>query len=537
MIVLGLHGGVTVGQHEPAAALAINGRIVAACEEERYLRIKSAYGHLPYYAIKACLKMANIRFEDIDLVVTPGITYDDFAERMRDYLRHNFGSCPKLERVHHHKAHLASAFYASGLEESLCLSLDAAGDGASGMLAYATRKDGIRILEELPTENSLGYFYTLMTYYLGFADGDEYKVMGLAPYGKPSVDLSRMIRPSKGGWVFDWSFVRSEPPPRSPFEPLYSSAVAKLLGQPNRTPGGAMTDYYRDVARSTQHMTEECVLRLVHELQARVPNSRNLCYAGGLALNCSVNRRLVYSRKFDNVYVSPVSSDRGLAIGCAYLGAVMSSNQPWQLWDAYLGSSYSNEEIRKELSANGCGFEEIHDPAEVGASLIADSKIVGWFQGRSEAGARALGNRSIIASARDEKMRDLVNARIKYREEFRPFAPSVLQEESEEYFRTEGADHSYMCFTCDVHPNVADTIRAVVHVDGTARVQSVRSSNNEIYYDLIRKYKQKTGTPVILNTSYNLKGQPIVETPRDALMTFYGCGLDALIMGNFVVRK
>jgi carbamoyltransferase len=537
MIVLGLHGGVTIGQHEPAAALAINGRIVAACEEERYLRVKSAYGHLPYYAIKACLTMANIQFEDIDLVVTPGITYHDFAERIRDYLRHNFGSCPKLECVHHHKAHLASSFYASGLEESLCLSLDATGDGACGMLAHATRKDGIRILEELPTKNSLGYFYTLMTYYLGFTDGDEYKVMGLAPYGKPSIDLSRMIRPSNGGWVFDWSFVRSEPPPQSPFEPLYSAAVAKLLGQPNRLPGGPMTEYYRDVARSTQHVTEECLLNLVDGLQARAPRSRNMCYAGGLALNCTANRRLLYSGKFDNVYVSPVSSDRGLAIGCAYLGSVMAGDEPWQLWDAYLGSSYSREEVRKELLANGCGFEEIDDPAEIGASLIADNKIVGWFQGRSEAGARALGNRSIIASARDEKMRDLVNARIKYREEFRPFAPSVLQEDSAQYFRTEGTDHPYMCFTCDVPADKVDDMRAVVHVDGTARVQTVRSSNNEIYYDLIRKYKQKTGIPMILNTSFNLKGQPIVETPRDALMTFYGCGLDALILGEFVVHK
>jgi carbamoyltransferase len=538
MIVLGLHGGVTLGQHEPAAALAVNGRIVAACEEERYLRVKSAYGHLPYYSIKACLKMANIRFEDIDLVVTPGSTYGDFGERIRDYLRHNFGFCPKLDRVHHHKAHLASAFYASGLEESLCLSLDATGDGSCGMLAYATRKGGIRILEELPTKNSLGYFYTLMTYYLGFADGDEYKVMGLAPYGKPTIDLSGMIRPSNdGGWVFDWSCVRSEPPPKSPFEPLYSAAVAKLLGQSNRIPGAPMTDYYRDVARSTQHAMEECLLSLVNGLRAKGPKSRNLCYAGGLALNCSANRRLLYSGQFDNVYVSPVSSDRGLAIGCAYLGAVMAGDEPWQLWDAYLGSSYSNDDIRKELSANGCRFEEVDDPAEVGAALSADSKIVGWFQGSSEAGARALGNRSIIASARDEQMRDLVNARIKYREEFRPFAPSVLQEDSEQYFRTEGGDHPFMCFTCDVHADKANSIRAIVHVDDTARVQTVRSSNNEIYYDLIRKYKQKTGVPVILNTSFNLKGQPIVETPRDAIMTFYGCGLDALVLENFVVRK
>lgn len=538
MIVLGLHGGVTLGQHEPAAALSINGRIVALCEEERYLRIKSCYGYLPHRAIDACLKIANIKWEDIDLVVTPGATYDDIAARWQDYLRHTYGSCPRFERVHHQKAHLAAAFYGSGLDDALCLSLDASGDGSCGMVGHATKKDGITILDDMPTKRSMGYFYTLMTYYLGFEDGDEYKVMGLAPYGKPSVDLTKIFKPVKGGWEFDWSFVRSDPAPRSPFEPQYAKKIADVLGRPNRTPGAPMDDFYRDVARSTQYVMEQGLLNLVDAMRARVPTARNLVYAGGVALNCSANKHLVYSDRFDNVYVSPVASDRGLALGCAYLGATMLNDTPWPIWNAYLGTSYSNDEIRKELVANGCRFEEVSDPAATGAELIARNKILGWHQGRSEAGARALGNRSILASCASTEMRDLVNARIKYREEFRPFAPAVLQDAAGDWFKTAGKpDYPYMTFTLDAVPEKAKDIAAVVHVDGTARVQSVRSSSNEIYYELIRSYGQKTGVPVILNTSFNLKGQPIVETPRDALMTFYGCGLDALVMGNFVVTK
>lgn len=538
MIVLGVHGGVTIGQHEPAAALAVNGRIVALCEEERYLRIKSCYGYLPHRAIKACLKQAGVKWEDIHLIVVPGVTYDDFEERWRDYLRHTFGSCPKIELVHHQKAHLAAAFYASGFEEAACLSLDAAGDGASGMLAYATKKDGITILETIPTKNSLGYFYTLMTYYLGFEDGDEYKVMGLAPYGKPTIDLSRLIRPVKGGWEFDWESVRSNPLPKSPFEPLYSKKVIEVLGRPNRRPDEPLNEFHRNVARSTQYVMEECFLSLVEELQRRTPGMRNLCFGGGIAMNCSANRRLLYSKVFDQFYVPPVSSDRGLALGCAYLGATMLGDSPWQLWDAYLGTSYSDETIRKELDGNGCEYQEVSDPTEVGAQLLAQQKIIGWYQGRSESGARALGNRSILANCGTTHMRDLVNARIKYREEFRPFAPAVLQEEVQEWFRINGTtDFPYMTFTLDVIPERSEEIPAVVHVDGTARVQTVRSSNNELYYELIRKYKRDTGIPVILNTSFNLKGQPIVETPRDALMTFFGCGLDALILGNFIVYK
>ncbi len=537
MIVLGIHGGVTLGQHEACAALAVNGRIVAACEEERYTRIKSAYGHLPLYAMRACLKQANVRFEDVDLVVSCGATYSGHAERLKDWLRHNFGPVKALELVHHQTSHLAAAFYGSGYPESLVLSLDATGDGSCGFLAHATKDGGIRVLEEMPTNVSIGFFYTLMTYYLGFADGDEYKVMGLAPYGAPTIDLSRIIRPTKDGWSFDWSSVRSDPPLRSPFEPMYAPSVQAALGRPNRRPDQPVEQFHKDVARSAQAVFEDCLLALINRLKAMAPASRNLCFAGGVALNCSGNRRLLYSGQFDNIFVPPVASDRGLAIGCAYLGAVHVGDKPWPLLDGYLGSAYSDDSIRAELDGNGVSYEEVDDPAEAGADLLASGKIVGWFQGRSEAGARALGNRSIIAAAGDTKMRDLVNARIKYREEFRPFAPSAVHESSEGYFKTQGKDFPYMCFTVDVEESKRESIAAVTHVDGTARLQTVRSSNNEVYYALIKGFAKRTGVPVILNTSFNLKGQPIVETPRDALMTFFGCGLDALVLGNVVVRK
>lgn len=537
MIVLGIHGGVTINQHDPGAALIVDGKVVALCEEERYLRIKSCYGFLPERSIRACLKIAGLRWEEIDLVVAPGLTYDFFAERLRLHLAHNFGSCPRIELVHHQMAHMATAFYASPLDESLCLSLDATGDGACGMIGRASRDGGITVLETFPTRRSIGFFYTLMTYYLGFVDGDQYKVMGLAPYGEPSVDLSAMVRPVSGGWDFDWSFVRSDPPARSPFEPLYAAKVVDLLGQPARRPDGPLTPFYKNVARSTQATLEVCLLELLKDIKARAPHLNTLCYAGGVALNCAANQTLLRSGPFETIYVPPVAADRGLALGCAYLGAASAGDRPHPLEHAYLGSSYSDADIRAELTADGARFEDVDDPAAVAAEFLAAGKIIGWFQGRSEAGARALGNRSILARCGDAVIRDQVNARIKYREEFRPFAPSALCGEAERHFDTGGRVFPHMCFTVDARPELADTIRAVVHVDGTARLQTVAAGENPRYHDLISQYRKATDVPVILNTSFNLKGQPIVETPRDALMTFHGCGLDALVIGSFVVRK
>lgn len=534
MIVLGLHGGLTVRQHEPSVALAIDGKIVAICEEERYLRIKSAYGYLPHYSIKAALDIANIQWGDINLIVTPGSTYDGFDEEIRRYLTHLYGSCPKIERIHHQMAHMSAAFYSSGLDESLVLSMDASGDGDCAMLGYGSKEKGIEVLANIPNHNSLGSFYTLMTYYLGFTDGDEYKVMGLAPYGRPEIDLSAVARPVDGGWELNKRYFAET---KSPFQPTYSDALIELLGRPNRLPSQPFDDFYKNVASSTQYAFEQCFLSIIEKLKSYKPAVRNLCYAGGASLNCKANKQLLYSNDWNHVYVPAVASDRGLAVGCAYYGAKQLGDGIWPLNSAYLGSAYSDSHIEKELQANGIQYSVVDDPTEVAAKMLAEKKIIGWYQGRSEAGARALGNRSILANCSSPEMRDKVNARIKYREEFRPFAPACLHEDAEVYFDSRGAHLPTMSFTVDARTGRTNDIAAVVHEDKTSRLQTVASSDNELFYQLIRNYKYQTDVPVVMNTSFNLKGQPIVETPRDAIMTFFGCGLDALVLHHYVLEK
>ena len=328
MNILGIHGGVTLGQHEPAAAVIIDGNVEAVCEEERYLRFKSGYGHLPYYSIYACLRQANIRWEDVDLIISPGSTYQDHSKRIRNYLSRKFGSCPRIKLIHHQLAHLAATFFGSGFQDSLVLSLDATGDGSCGMLGYASKDQGIKIYEKIPNRNSIGFFYTLMTYYLGFVDGDEYKVMGLAPYGKANIDLSKILKVTKDGWKFNDSFMRKNPVIRSPFEVLYADKLEKLLGVPGRTPQKELNNYYKNLAASTQSTLENCLVSAIKYLSKKKPDCKNLCYAGGVALNCSANQKLYDTGLFKNFYVSPVSSDRGLALGCAYYGSDMVKEKP-----------------------------------------------------------------------------------------------------------------------------------------------------------------------------------------------------------------
>ena len=537
MIVLGIHGGVTLGQHEPSAALLIDGRVVAVCEEERYLRIKSCYGYLPHYSIKACLALAGISADDIDLVVSAGVTYDFFESRLREYLKSTFGITPKIHLVHHQEAHLAAAFYSTNSEQALCLSLDATGDGSSGFVAKASRTSGIEVLERIPTQNSIGFFYSLITSYLGFEDGDEYKVMGLAAYGEPSVDLRPVIEARDGVWRFDWSYIRSEPPLRSPFEPKHAPKLAELLKENPRLPHEPIQKFHKDLARSAQLEFERALEGLVLHYHKRFPDLRELCYAGGVALNCVANSALFYRGWFDKIHVPPVASDRGLSLGAAYLGAVIGGDSPLPITSAALGSSYTNDQIAQELRANGISFRELSSPAVTTAELLSHGKIVGWFQGRSEAGARALGSRSIIANPRTKEMQEKVNRRIKYRESFRPFAPSVLLERSSDYFDNRGKSSPYMCFTFRCIKEREGEMGAITHADGTARVQTVQHDEAPLYHELISAFHSLTGTPLILNTSFNLKGQPIVESPRDALMTFFGCGLDALVLGPFLVEK
>lgn len=536
MIVLGIHGGVTIRQHEAAAALLVDGQIAAVCEEERYTRYKGAYGLLPTRAIRACLEIAGLTMADVDLVVSPGETYEGFDETLRTYLRHEFGFCPPIHRVHHQLAHAATAFYGSGRPDAACLVLDASGDGISGMICHGDRENGLQVVGTVPNENSIGFFYTLMTYFLGYGDGDEYKVMGLAPYGESNIDLSQVIRPDGDSWRFEPSFLRSDPGPKSPSEATYSGQLQATLGQPPRVPGGKVLGFHKNLAASTQKAFESCLLNLVGSV-SRDTGSNTLCFAGGVALNCAANLHILESGHFENFYVPPVASDRGLALGCAYLGAIEAGDSPAPIDHAYLGSGYDDELIETELKSNGINYKPVDDPAQVAAKQIAEGRIVGLFQGRSEAGARALGNRSILALPGGLEFKDQINARIKYRESFRPFAPAVNFEKTTEHFDTGGRPSPYMSVTFHGKNPKADSLGTVVHVDGTARLQTVHAETNPLLHSLIEELDKHTGTPVVLNTSFNLKGQPIVESPRDALMTFFGCGLDDLFIGNYWVPK
>lgn len=542
MIVLGIHGGFTINQHEPSVALVIDGEVVAVCEEERYNRNKSSYGLMPLYSLRACLDIGKVTAKDIDLVVVTGATYDFQAQRVGHYLKHNFGIEAKVDCAHHQQAHLACAYYASGVSDAMCLSLDATGDASSGFVAYASGKTAsgedpfIKHLD-LPTANSLGFFYTLLTHYLGFQDGDEYKVMGLAPYGTPNIDLSQILEIEENGWMLNRSFFRSEPPCKSPFEPMYSTKLETLLGQPNRTIFEPLSEFHQNLAASTQKHFEQALLNLVTHWHKQLPHTDTLCFAGGVAMNCVANEVIRQSGLFKNIFIPPMSSDRGLSLGCAYLGAQRCGDAPRPIKNAYLGSSYDNDHILKELESNSIACRQISDPSATAATLLSENKIIGWFQGASEAGARALGNRSILASPKTLAMRDEVNKRIKFREKFRPFAPAVLAERADDYFKLNSHSSPWMCFACEAQPQAVEQLKAVVHVDNTSRVQTVSQQDNPMFYEVIKNFGKLTDTPVVLNTSFNLKGQPIIETPRDALMTFFGCGLDALFLGDFLVEK
>lgn len=494
MIVLGLHGAFSVNHHDASACVVIDGRPVSLCEEERYTRIKGSYGYLPDRSIRQALKVAGVTWEQVDLVVTPGVTYTGGREFWDSYLKHLFGSSKRILQVHHQIAHAASAFCGSGFEKSEVLSLDASGDGKSGVW-------GLKSPDFLDVQ--LGSFYTSVTQYCGFSDGDEYKLMGLAPYGNPIYDLPLDVSRKS----------------RTPFGVQYSERLESLLGRRNRLPDEPLDQFYKDVAAS-------CQLKFETELKRLVGKQKRLCFAGGCAQNVKANSIL----DVEELYVPPVAGDRGLSLGCAYLGALELGDSTKPILNAYLGEEYSSEQIKKELDSNGVKYQRLKDPWVNAGNEIALGKVVGWFQGRSEAGARSLGNRSILALAEGVETRDRVNSRIKFREEFRPFAPAVQKEHCERYFDG-GTQYMTGAF------KARSDLPAVVHVDGTSRVQTVRHSDNPKFYELISQVGRNGKNPVVLNTSFNLKGQPIVESPRDALMTFFGCGLDTLYLGDYYISK
>jgi carbamoyltransferase len=535
MNILGISGGVKIGNQDAAAALLVDGRLVAAAEEERFTGIKFANGLLPRHAVRYCLQQAGLAIEDVEAIVFPGAKYVGFRELLSRYFKFHFGFSPPIELVDHHEAHAASTFYASGWPEALIVTADFSGDGHSTTIRRG-RGTSLELLEEIDKPNSLGVFYSVITQYLGFQkDSDEYKVMGMAAYGQPRYDLSELLEITSNGYrLHDTYILGVTPGTLSPSkqEPLFER-LPLALGP--RVPGAPLSQAHYDLAASAQRQLELAMLRLVETYCRRTGLSR-VCLAGGVALNCKMNQKVREHAAVGEIYVPPVCSDAGLALGAAYMKAIAAGDKPHPLAHAYWGPAFSADAIRKVLDRAALGYRQTDDPAGAALERLLAGKIVGWFQGRMEFGPRALGSRSILADPRIAAMKDEINHKVKFREEFRPVAPSVLDEHGSRYF-ADYCDSPYMTLTFSIQDQLRSQAPAIVHVDGTCRLQSVHARTNPLYHELISRFHRQTDVPMLINTSLNAYNDPMACEPHQALRTYFVTGLDCLVIGDFVLDK
>ena len=573
--------GINAYHPNAAAAMLVDGRLVAAVEEERLNRVKYAAG-LPWRAIQFCLTQAGAKLGDVDHIAVPRDprarlgTKLRYALRMprfaldrarvlrrfvglREDLAAAFQIAPEkiraqFHRVEHHTAHLASSYFASPFDRAAVLSADGLGDFGSSMSALGEGPK-MRILGDVAFPHSLGIYYTALTQYIGFWKfGDEYKVMGLAAYGQPEFleECRRMVR-ADGPLSFrlnpayfthqsqgaDMTWRESD---RTPvLGRLFSSYLEQRLG-PARKPEEPLTQRHRNIAASMQTALEEVLIAYWNGL-ARQSGEKALCLAGGVAFNCVANGKIFDTTPFERVFVQPAAGDAGLSVGAALAvrHQILGHPREFVMEHAYWGPQYSKEEMRAAVaqagSADATETLELDEPALVAATArhIADGKIVGWFQGAAEWGPRALGNRSILADPRRSEMKDILNRRIKHREPFRPFAPSIVEEATGEFFE-KSHPSPFMTFAYPVRPEKRAAIPAPTHVDGTARLQTVSRSANPLYWKLLRAVGDLTGVPVVLNTSFN-DNEPIVCRPEEALDCFRRTRMDVLVMGDFVLEK
>jgi len=558
MKVLGINYSNT---HDSSACLVKDGSVVFAVAEERLSRLKHD-GRFPQHAIQACLDYLNIQIDDLDYICfswpLPQKFYwhdlkcflsGEFPISYRYFIYSNlyflsmwrqrggfkrvvyhFG--PTKARVHyvdHHLAHAISAFAFSGFKEATVVVMDGRGAWEATSVWYG--HDGrLEHVFTIPWPNSIGLFYAEFTYYLGFAKfSDEWKVMGLAPYGEPGVNLRTFIIPDdEPYWV--------NAPRLLGKHAEDVSGIEAVLG-PRRRPGIELDGRYRDIAFAVQDATEQAMLSVI-KMAVEKTGCRNVCLAGGVALNAKANGKIWNSGLVDNLFIQPAAADDGTALGAALYPYLKTEGRlpVVKIRDVYLGPGYTDEEIEKTLIRYKLRYTRLDDPARVGAQLLAEGKIIGWFQGRIEFGPRALGARSILADPRNPEMKDKVNNAVKYREPWRPFAPSILEEAVDAYLENP-YESPFMILTFQVKPSKRDEIPAVTHVDGSTRPQTVKRQVNLVFYRLIEEFKKLTGVPVVMNTSFNLRGEPIVCSPTDAIRTFYSSGLDALIIGNYLVEK
>jgi carbamoyltransferase len=542
MYILGINGGLRAGYRDTSAVLLHEGRVVAAVEEERLNRIKHAPGQLPDRAITEVLDLAGIRMQDVGIVATHGSTWGEaWPAAVREYLRFRWGHAPELAIYAHHNCHAASSYYASGYAECLILTTDGSGDGVSTAL-WRGRGQAIKLLRKWSRPQSLGLFYSLITQLCGFTrDSDEYKLMGLAPYGDPeAVDLSWLLATEPGNYQLDPRALPELPAGAAQptvQQPVFTPWLVDKLG-PARLKGAPITDRERNLAAAAQHRLTQALFNLVQPVLQET-GLRHLCLAGGVALNCAANGVLYQQLPLQGLYVPPVASDAGISLGAAYLAAQEAGFIPQPLTTAQTGRAWGAAEIREVLEA--CNLEsmarEVSQPALVAAQHILAGKTVGWFQGAAELGPRALGARSLLARANDPHMKERINAQVKFRESFRPFCPSLRSEDAAALFNGLRQSFPYMTVALPGQPSAVNRWMGAYHVDGTARLQTVAVGENALFHELLTHVAQAEGQGVVLNTSLNRAGEPMVYHPREALSTFFGSGMEVLVLGNFVLEK
>lgn len=565
--------GISAYFHDSAAALIKDGAVVAAAEEERFNRIKH-YNGFPLSACKFCLKQAGMTIDDVDKVVfyeKPFLKFEriirthinyapkglkTFLKAMPIWLRDKlnmrstiqgelkkaFGSSPHVEFCHHHLSHAALAYYTSPFESCAILVIDAVGENATTSIIKAS-KSSFEIVANQVFPHSLGLLYSAFTYYLGFkVNSDEYKVMGLAPYGDRNSDEYKTFKETIVNEMIaihdDGNIELKE----QNFAFMYTDRMVndarwlRILGIPKRNPEEPLTSAHANLALAIQIVTEEIILKMTHYAKT-ITKEENLCVVGGCALNCAAIGNLYLSSPLGSIYVPYAPGDDGAAVGCALIACGSNDKKALNRLP-YLGPSYSDEEVKKALDTANLQYEYVAENKDLCYTIaqeLANSHIIGWFQDRMEFGPRALGNRSILADPRQSDIKEKVNSKIKFRESFRPFAPAVLAEYAKDIFAC-ATESPYMSATFNLKGGNKE-FPAITHVDNTSRIQTVSSLQNSKFYSLLSVFYELTGCPLLLNTSFNVMGEPIVCSPSDAIRTFSDSGIDILVMNNFIIRK
>jgi len=566
--------GLFIAGPNTAACLFIDGKLIAMAEEERFNRIKTSSEIFPTQSIKFCLKEANLKLNDIDEIAL-GWNYSSYPEKMNTHMSSIAGReldpfadtaegiihaklSPELTKFNvgialkkidetadvkiswhaHHKCHVASTHYLSGFDSSAILVMDGSGEEIATSTWHGQGGE-LSIIDQWDLPHSLGWFYSAITEWLGFsAYSGEGKVMGLAPYGNPNAEVAEKLKKfcvpdDKIIYKIDPTYVYYG---KRSYSRKFTDKLVDLLGAARR-PESEMSQYYIDVAYEVQKRLEDVAINLAKELLAKT-GERKLCVSGGVAMNCKMNGLLSNLEGVDDIFINPASYDAGAALGAALLAIKKAGQSPTEteLTHAYWGPSFSDDEIESALKHCGLTYTKHENIAQETAKLLNDNKIIGWFQGKAEFGARALGARSIIANPMHPDMKDIINKKVKYREGFRPFAPSMIAEVAEKYM-IDPKYSPFMILAYQFKDEYKELFPSIVHVDDSVRPQTVTKDSNPIYWETISKFGELSGYPVVLNTSFNIRGEPIVNTPLEAVRCFYSTGMDALAIGSFLLKK